>query len=167
MNYLLKTCDSLVLKAFYSKNSYIQECDIFMTFNRLAKNIRFFRERYNLTQQQLADQLQLSRSVVAKWENELATPDIQSLLKLSRLFDVSLDHLVGNNAYRDDLLKEFKRMYESDDQPLETEIIELVEYLMINPSFKKTIQRIKSLPTRKQNSIQNLIDALLNEYEKI
>lgn len=55
---------------------------------------RFRRER-GLTQDSIADRLNISAQAVSKWENDLTSPDIDTLLKLSEILDVSLDVLMG------------------------------------------------------------------------
>lgn len=49
-----------------------------------------------MTQQQLADQLQVSRSAVSNWEIGRNYPDIQLIVDLAKIFDVSLDYLLGD-----------------------------------------------------------------------
>src|SRR5699024_7412320 len=109
----------------------------------------------------------LSRSVIAKWENNTAVPDVDSLIKLSRVFNVSLDHLVGNYSFQNDLLKEFKRIYSSEAKDFDEDVVELVEYLMTYPEFKNQVYRLKRLSIKKQLSLHNLITQLLNEYENL
>lgn len=134
---------------------------------QISRNIKFFREQHNWTQQELADKLMLSRSVVAKWESNAVMPDIISLIKLSELFKVTIDHLIGNYSFRDDLLKEFKRIYSSESKPFEEEVVDLIEYIMVQPNFKNTIHQLKALPLNKQQSIHHLFHHLVNEYEKL
>lgn len=140
-----------------------------MTINldKIAHNIIFFRKQNNWTQQDLAKKLKVSRSVVAKWENNLVTPDVSSLLKLCQIFNITLDHMVGNFSFRDDLLKEFKRIYSSKSKSFEEDVVELVEYLMTYPKFKKDIYRLKQLSVKKQTSIHQLLSDLIDQYEKI
>src|SRR5690625_37346 len=88
-----------------------------MRIDQISHNIKFFREQNKWTQKELAEQLKVSRSVIAKWENNHVIPDISSLLKLSTIFNISLDHLVGNYSFREDLLKDFKRIYSSKSKP--------------------------------------------------
>ena len=138
-----------------------------MSLEQIAYNIKFFRDQHNWTQQELADKLMISRSVVTKWENSTATPDIASLIKLSNVFDVSLDHLTGNYSFLNDLLKDFKRIYSSKDKPFDDEIVELMEYIMIHPMFKEQIYKLKKLPIKKQLSVQQLFSNLIDQYEKL
>ncbi|GAA0442572.1 MAG: helix-turn-helix domain-containing protein [Bacillota bacterium] len=134
---------------------------------QIAHNIKFLREQNNWTQKELAEKLLISRSVIAKWENNSVTPDIMSLLKLSEIFQVSLDHLVGNYSFRDDLLKEFKRIYSSSPNSFDEEAVEIVEYIMTNPEFKKEIFELKQLSIKKQHSIHKLIAELIQQYKNI
>ena len=138
-----------------------------MNLEQIAYNIKFFRDQFDWTQKELADKIMLSRSVVAKWENKTATPDIGSLIKLSEVFNISLDHLVGNHSFQNDLLKEFKRIYSSKTKDFDEDIVELVEYLMTYPEFKKQVYRLKRLSIKKQLSMHNLLTHMLNEYEQL
>src|SRR5690625_1835014 len=110
------------------------ECDNIMNIEQIPYNIKFFREQNKWTQKELAEQLKVSRSVIAKWENNNVTPDISSLLKLCNIFDTTLDHLVGNHSFQKDLLKDFKRIYSSKSKPFDEEVVELVEYIMTFPT---------------------------------
>lgn len=61
----------------------------------LGENIYRLRGEKNMSQGDLADALEVSRQSVSKWENNSATPELDKLIKMSQLFDVSLDELVG------------------------------------------------------------------------
>ena len=62
----------------------------------LGKRIIFHRKRLGLTQDQLAEQLGVTAQAVSKWENDLSCPDIAMLPKLSSLFGISIDTLLGS-----------------------------------------------------------------------
>ena len=53
------------------------------------------RREHNLTQNDIADRLNISAQAVSKWENDLTSPDIDTLLKLSDIFNISVDELLG------------------------------------------------------------------------
>ncbi|WP_137626800.1 helix-turn-helix transcriptional regulator [Lactiplantibacillus pingfangensis] len=55
--------------------------------------VRLRRDR-QLSQAQLAEQLYVSRQAISKWEQGENTPDLETLVKLAALFEVSLDELV-------------------------------------------------------------------------
>lgn len=60
----------------------------------LGEHIRTLRMRYNLSQEDLAARLEVSRQSVSKWETNASVPDLDKLVKLSDLFDMTLDALV-------------------------------------------------------------------------
>lgn len=138
-----------------------------MSVEQIAYNIKFLREINDWTQQKLADELKISRSMITKWENNQLIPDIQSLIKLSDLFGVSLDYLVGNETHRKDIIKEFKRIYRSHSVDFDDEAIYLVEYIMKHPEFKEQVYRLSDLSLKKQSSIHKLLRHVIDEYEKI
>lgn len=60
----------------------------------LGTQIKKLRLSANLSQEELADEIYVSRQTISNWENDKNYPDIKSLLLLTELFDVSLDTLV-------------------------------------------------------------------------
>lgn len=61
----------------------------------LGLRIRLLREKHGLKQINLANALQVSPQAVSKWEKGANFPDIPLLLKIGKLFDVSIDYLLG------------------------------------------------------------------------
>ena len=61
----------------------------------LGERIYEFRNEKNLSQGDLADALDVSRQSVSKWENNMAVPDLEKLIKLCDIFEISLDELTG------------------------------------------------------------------------
>ncbi|MBQ7140922.1 MAG: helix-turn-helix transcriptional regulator [Bacilli bacterium] len=60
----------------------------------LGNRIKKFREKINMSQEELADKVYTSRQTISNWENDKTYPDINSLKLLSNIFDVSLDNLI-------------------------------------------------------------------------
>lgn len=67
----------------------------------LSDNIRKLREEKNLTQQQIADKLYVSRQTVCRWENGSRCPDLLTAKKLALQLDVSLDDLISDEDVND------------------------------------------------------------------
>ena len=65
---------------------------------KLSENIYRFRTEQNMSQLDLADALEVSRQSVSKWETGTAVPELDKLVKMSDLFGVSLDVLVGRSS---------------------------------------------------------------------
>lgn len=62
------------------------------------EKLQHLRKQHNLTQEQLAAQLFVSRTAVSKWESGRGYPNLESLKCLSRLFSVSIDALLSNDV---------------------------------------------------------------------
>lgn len=64
----------------------------------VGNRIREERERLGISQEELARQIFVSRQTVSNWETGKTCPDVQSLLLMSNLFDVSVDSLVRGDV---------------------------------------------------------------------
>ena len=62
----------------------------------LGKKLRGLRISNNLSQAQVAERLGVTKTLVSSYENDLRQPSYENLLKLSRLFKVTTDWLLGN-----------------------------------------------------------------------
>lgn len=60
-----------------------------------AERLLQYRKQNNLTQEELADKLGVSRQAVSKWERAEAAPDTDNLIALAQLYGVTLDELLG------------------------------------------------------------------------
>jgi transcriptional regulator with XRE-family HTH domain len=61
------------------------------------RNLKFLRVQQGLTQKQLAEKLGLKQAAVGAYEEERATPPVTSLMEISKIFSVSLDHLINKD----------------------------------------------------------------------
>ena len=60
----------------------------------IGNKLQRARTKANLTQEQVAEALCVSRQTISNWENEKTYPDIRSVVTLSDLYNVSLDYLL-------------------------------------------------------------------------
>ena len=58
-------------------------------------NLKNLRNHHRLTQEDVAEHLQVSRQAVAKWEKGESMPDIENCIALAKLYNVTLDNLVN------------------------------------------------------------------------
>ncbi len=73
----------------------------------LGNRIKTEREKLNMSQDELAQKMDISRQAISKWETGNSYPDIEKILKLSQIFNLSLDELVkGDKNFQDNLIKE-------------------------------------------------------------
>ena len=59
--------------------------------------IKKYREKQNISQEELALKIFVSRQTISNWENNKSYPDINSLIMLSEIFNVSLDDFIKND----------------------------------------------------------------------
>lgn len=98
----------------------------------LSENLKKLREEKGLTQSELADELSVTPQSVSRWEKGLAYPDIEKLPQLSKLFDVTIDELMGNvksklHTITKELVKVRSRLYENPEDSVRKEYFELLE----------------------------------------
>jgi len=63
----------------------------------LGEKIQTLRKQKGMSQEQLAEKVTISRQAVSKWELGESIPDIDNIVQLSRIFDVSTDFLLKND----------------------------------------------------------------------
>lgn len=119
----------------------------------LSDNIKKFREKRNLTQQQLADKLYVSRQTVCRWENGSRCPDLITAKKLALELNVSMDKLISDEDVNDiqmnygiwksERVKDKKHL-----QTLQKKILDSIQIIGV----KTMPYRPESLPLRKKSS---------------
>ena len=64
----------------------------------LGRQIKKYRNERSLSQDALAEKIYVSRQTISNWENDKSYPDVNSLVLLSKVFDVSLDQLIKGDV---------------------------------------------------------------------
>lgn len=59
----------------------------------LGERIAELRLQNNLSQYRLAEEMEVSRQAVSKWENDLSSPDAQNLIRLAEILDTDIEYL--------------------------------------------------------------------------
>lgn len=86
-----------------------------MTF---AERLKMLRRQAGMSQEKLAEKLGVSRQAVTKWETDTGIPDIDNIMAVSKLFDISIDELLGNEKVekkQQDYLYESVTEYDIDE----------------------------------------------------
>lgn len=60
----------------------------------IADRIQYLRKQKGLSQEELADKVGVSRQAVSKWESEQSTPDVEKIIIMSDLFEVTTDYIL-------------------------------------------------------------------------
>ena len=74
----------------------------------LGKQIKKYRQEAQLSQEELANRVYVSRQTISNWENDKSYPDVNSLILLSEIFHISLDNLIKGDieVMKDTIKKE-------------------------------------------------------------
>ena len=67
----------------------------------ISENIVKLRKKYNLSQEEVAEKIGVTRQTIAKWENGESVPDVIHSNALAELFDITLDNLVNFDECQD------------------------------------------------------------------
>ena len=78
--------------------------------NKFSENLKKIRKEHNLSQEQLADELGVSRQAISKWESSQAYPEMDKIIALCDKFNLNIDDLL----HRD--IKEVKSEEESKNK---------------------------------------------------
>lgn len=107
-------------------------------------NLKQLRLAKGLSQQALADRLEISQQTVYKYENEITEPNIDMLKTIADFFEVSIDYLTGNSSC----------MHK----------IENVKETELNDDELALIQKYRLLPISSRQVFQHLMDDYLKNF---
>lgn len=65
-----------------------------MNINVIARYLQFLRKSHDYTQEDLAKKLDISRQAVSKWETGATIPDLEVLLKISKLYNITINDIL-------------------------------------------------------------------------
>lgn len=92
------------------------------------------------TQKELAERIQTSNKNIWAWENKISSPDIETLIVLAKVFEVTVDYLIGN----------------SDDFG----IVNIVANSELTEDEKAIIKKYRALSLFQQEAIRIQLDAM-------
>ena len=105
----------------------------------LADKIIQLRKKNGWSQEELAEKLNVTRQSVSKWESAQSIPDLQKILQLSQIFEVSTDYLLKDELFN-------LRFQQATGQLTNTARLKTV---------KKDIARMKTVLTERELSNQD------------
>lgn len=76
--------------------------------------LKYYRNQKGLSQTEVAEELNLTRQAISNWESNKSYPDIDNIVLLSKLYEISVDELLGTNT----------KEYTKKEQLPKTEILE-------------------------------------------
>lgn len=153
------------------KNFLHKRCN--MEFNDRLKDLRI---QKNLTQQELADLLKITRVTYRNYETGTNEPKFRTLLELGKIFNVTTDYLLGvtdinefDRTYEENIQKSFREIQEATDvyeNKLDTalyRLINMVEYNSapkdrIGEAIKNTVEVIRHHNIDIEPFVKNMIE---------
>lgn len=125
-----------------------------MTFKERIKELR---TESNITQAELAAKLGKGESAIRTWETGRAKPDVDTLIKLSKIFDCSVDYLLGTS-----LAKKINPLHE-----LNSELNKIDTEISITEKEKGNLLLTYQATAEKLRAVENHLSDLYREREKL
>lgn len=97
----------------------------------IGNQIKRYRKESRKTQEELAEEIYVSRQSISNWENNKNYPDLNSLIRLSEVFQVSIDHLIKGDWEK--MKKEISQADQKDFDKLSTIYVVLLGLTMFTP----------------------------------
>lgn len=129
------------------------------------KNLKQLRKDNKLTQKQLSQSLCVKVSTVTAWETGKKMPNNEMLIKISNLFKVSVDELIGNKSNsintksHNDPREELKNTILELSKQEQVVMEELLKYVLVTNNLKKILE---VLDDTKQTEVRNYIEYVMN-----
>lgn len=136
----------------------------------IGDKILFLREEKGISQQELADLLEVSRQTISKWECGGSDPEISKILKLSNLFKVSTDYLLGNETDTKNMTSTKNLIIANESKGIKEVIyISKDEIVVITTNGEKTNFYLNEISGNQQSFIENIISSrndIISEKDK-
>lgn len=109
----------------------------------MLQNLKLLRQEYHISQQRLADAIEVSQQSINQYENHNIEPDIGVLSRIADYFDTSIDYIVGRTDIR-------RR-------------IEYTEAFHLNTNESEIITQYRALNDKEKACIKMMVQTLLGE----
>ena len=151
-----------------------------MNINIVSKYLQILRKNHHYTQDDLAERLSVSRQAVSKWETGTTVPNLDVLLKLSKLYGLTINEIIEPqiqpqkitnfeqiSTIPENELKEILKKFDARSMVIASmgaspEINELLQKLVPDIDYKTTRQQIGTVRIEEVEDIQNQIVSMIN-----
>ncbi|WP_454961739.1 helix-turn-helix domain-containing protein [Eggerthia catenaformis] len=82
----------------------------------LGKQIKNYRKQTGMSQEKMAEKIGVSRQAITKWETDAGIPDIENLIAIAKLFEISMDELLSNERKQYEYIYESRTEYDIDSR---------------------------------------------------
>ena len=121
----------------------------------LGQKLKDIRKRFGLSQEQLAQIINVSRQAITKWENDGGLPDVSNLQELSKVFGITVDYLLNdeNNLQALSMRKELNKEKYKNKLTMYREVLE--QY------YPEPYEIYILIRTKKLNFIETVLDIFI------
>jgi len=124
----------------------------------LPKRLRELRKEMNLTQEELANKLNLTKANISKYETGRIEPNIETINFLAKFFNVSVDYLLGRTDVRSP--------HSDAENELTEEEKELLEKIKSDPELSILFHDLKSAPKKKIKQLLKTWEFVQEQFEE-
>ena len=122
---------------------------------KLSDKIVGLRKSNGMSQEDLAEKLDVSRQAISRWESGAAMPDANNILQLSKLFDVTTDYLLNDDYQSDNDLPKIKEVQNDNLGQIMIYLVTLeVMILLMQFMFEYAYQKKVSSATEKTKNFR-------------
>lgn len=151
-----------------------------MNTNIISKYLQLLRKKHNFTQDELAKKLDISRQAISKWETGTTVPDLEVLLKISKLYGLTINEILEPTIQSKRItdfeqickipqneLKEILEQFDANSLAIASmgaspEVNKLLEKLFQDIDYKMLRNRIGRVRIDEVERIQNEIVSMIN-----
>ena len=134
-----------------------------MRINYIGRNLQFLRKGKKLSQQALAECLNLTRSKIASYENGIAEPNATRLLEIARFFDVSLNQLIEGNLEQlsaAHILSATNSSSKNGNAFYEDKVLNLERFEKKSGNLRKIVEGLKAFHELKKSGLKEISEPL-------
>lgn len=106
----------------------------------LSKNIKYYRKKKKLTQKELAEKLDVKNSSVSNWEQNQNMMDIDTLHRMCKVLEVSVNEMLDEDVFKMELTEEEEIVLDGLNQlnkQGKEYVLEQIEYALTKDKYKK------------------------------
>ncbi len=118
--------------------------------------LRKYREKMELTQKQLAETLNIDRSTYSYYETGKSIPPVETLVKLAKIFNTTIDDLLGYEANIPDTVHDDVNIYNRSRE----------NFALLSEEEQSIIMKYRQLPSELQDEIQKYINSNVENLNK-
>ena len=132
-----------------------------MTHNTIGQNIKFLRRKQKLSQEMLAEGLEMKRGNIASYESGKAKPSAENLLRMANFFDVSISDMIQKDLSAED---------ESAFPDIRTEVQGIEQTIAYNARVRIILEGLKEyhkLRLKKHEELPSAFHHLIYDFDRL